>query len=164
MTVYRGVVLQTHQDVHRLEEAMPMWLIKYLLFNEIPIPTPLVKLSFVLLPWNKDPECEPLPELLNTYVDFLPSLRSDNYEPFSTQSRLTAHRNLRVLKLIHHVWRSIFVLRCAKVFVCPRSKTNWNKYRDRAHDQRRTIILSQLALEGKTCMRSSVMTRCFRLE
>jgi hypothetical protein len=45
-------------------------LIKYLLFNEIPIPTPLVKLSFVLLPWNKDPECEPLPELLNTYADF----------------------------------------------------------------------------------------------
>lgn len=70
MTVYRGAVLQTHQDVNLLEEVMPMWLIKYLLFNEIPIPTPLVKLSFVLLPWNKDPECEALPELLNTYVDF----------------------------------------------------------------------------------------------
>ena len=109
-----------------------MWLIKYLFFNEIPVPTPLVKLSFVLLPWNKDPECEPLPELLKTYVDLLPSPRSDIYEGFSTQSRLTTHRNLRVSKLIHHEWRSIFVLRYAKVFVYARSKTDLNVYRDRA--------------------------------
>ena len=29
---------------------------------------PLTKLSFTLLPWNKDPDAEPLPELLNVYV------------------------------------------------------------------------------------------------
>jgi len=97
------------------------------------------------------------------HVRGLSSIRSDIYELFRNQSRLTANRNLRVAKLIQHVWRSIFVLRCAKVFVCARSRTNSNLYRDRAHDQKRTIILSHLAHERRTCMRSSVMTRCFHL-
>lgn len=97
------------------------------------------------------------------HVRGFPSLQSGIYELFRTQSRLTANRNLRVSKLIQHVWRSIFVLRCAKVFVCSRSKTNLNMYRDRAHDQKQTIILTQLAQERRTCMRSSVMTRCFHL-
>lgn len=65
-TVYRGTVSNTKYDVQALEEAMPMWLIEYLLMDKAP-PTPvLVKVSFVLLPWpTKDPE-EQLPELLNT--------------------------------------------------------------------------------------------------
>jgi WD repeat-containing protein 48 len=52
--------------VQALEEAMPMWLIEYLLMNRMPpIPAP-IKISFVLMPWpTKDPE-ERLPELLNT--------------------------------------------------------------------------------------------------
>ena len=47
---------------------MPLWLAEYLLLNKLPPAAPLAKLSFILLPWNKDPEVEPLPELLNTYV------------------------------------------------------------------------------------------------
>jgi len=63
-----------------------MWLLEYLLTSKAP-PIPVNKLSFVLLPWpNKDPDQEPLPELLNT-----------------TQSKLTASRFLRVRKLIIHV-------------------------------------------------------------
>ena len=45
-----------------------MWLAEYLLLNQIPPLAPLAKLSFTLLPWNKDPDVEPLPELLNAYV------------------------------------------------------------------------------------------------
>ncbi len=64
--VYRGTTGTTHLDVQTLEEATPMWLIEYLLLNKIPPSVPLAKLSFVLLPWNRDPDAEPLPELLNT--------------------------------------------------------------------------------------------------
>jgi WD repeat-containing protein 48 len=65
-TVYRGSVAFTKYDVQILEEAMPMWLIEYLLMNKIPPPSPPIKISFVLMPWpTKDPE-ERLPELLNT--------------------------------------------------------------------------------------------------
>ena len=45
-----------------------MWLAEYLLLNHTPSLAPLTKLSFTLLPWNKDPDVEPLPELLNVYV------------------------------------------------------------------------------------------------
>jgi WD repeat-containing protein 48 len=49
-----------------LEKVMPMWLAEYLLLSQIPPNPPPVKVSFVLIPWNKDPDIEPLPELLNT--------------------------------------------------------------------------------------------------
>lgn len=55
-------------DVRALEEVMPFWLLEYLLVNKIP-PVPTLKVSFVLLPYrSKDPNEEPLPELLNMYV------------------------------------------------------------------------------------------------
>ncbi|KAJ7116031.1 hypothetical protein C8R44DRAFT_880410 [Mycena epipterygia] len=85
-TVYRGTVGSTVADVHALEEAMPLWLVEYLLLHRMPGSPPQIKLSFVLLPWvGKDGEA-PLPELLNT-----------------TQSKLTASRFLRVRKLVSHV-------------------------------------------------------------
>jgi WD repeat-containing protein 48 len=67
-TLYRGNVSNTQNDVDALEVAMPMWLAEYLLLNRTPASAPLAKLSFVLMPWNKDPDVEPLPELLNTFV------------------------------------------------------------------------------------------------
>ncbi|KAH9475511.1 UBP9-binding protein [Psilocybe cubensis] len=85
-TLYRRDVAHIHEDIEALENAMPMWLTEYLLLNKIPLSTPLAKLSFVLMPWNKDPDVEPLPELLNT-----------------TQSKLTANRYLRVRKIVNHV-------------------------------------------------------------
>jgi len=69
-TLYRGNVSNTQNDVDALEVAMPMWLAQCLLLNQIPASAPLPKLSFVLMPWNKDPEVDPLPELLNTFVFF----------------------------------------------------------------------------------------------
>lgn len=65
--VYRGTVGSTGQDVRVLEDVMPMWLLEYLLLNKVP-DIPLTKLSFVLLPWVKDPAVEQLPELLNPCV------------------------------------------------------------------------------------------------
>jgi len=82
-TIYRGTVSSTWTDLLALEDAMPMWLLEYLLMNKTP-PVPIHKISFVLLPWPHDPE--PLPELLNT-----------------SQSKLTASRFLRVRKLTQHV-------------------------------------------------------------
>ena len=66
--VYRGHVTSMHHDLATLEDVMPLWLAEYLLLNKIPPAAPPTKLSFILLPWNKDPDVEPLPELLNTYV------------------------------------------------------------------------------------------------
>ena len=64
--VYRESVANTKHDIQNLEEAMPMWLIEYLLFNRVPPVSTLVKVGFVLMPWpTKDPD-ERLPELLNT--------------------------------------------------------------------------------------------------
>ncbi|XP_006457085.1 hypothetical protein AGABI2DRAFT_229354 [Agaricus bisporus var. bisporus H97] len=88
--LYRGMAGNaTGGDVQVLEEVMPMWLMEYLLLNRTylggPRP-PVAKLSFVLLPWNKDADVEPLPELLNTQ-----------------QSKLTASRQLRVWKIALHV-------------------------------------------------------------
>ena len=62
-TIYRGIVAKTWMDLHALEDAMPMWLLEYLLTNKTPA-VPASKVSFVLLPWPHDGE--PLPELLNT--------------------------------------------------------------------------------------------------
>ncbi|KAK0201917.1 hypothetical protein DFS33DRAFT_1375400 [Desarmillaria ectypa] len=84
--VYHGTIGSIAHDTQALEEAMPMWLIEYLLLNKAPAPVQ-VKISFVLLPYpSKDPDTEPLPELINI-----------------TQSKLTANRFLRVRKLIIHV-------------------------------------------------------------
>ncbi|KAI0347571.1 WD40 repeat-like protein [Trametopsis cervina] len=85
-TLYSGQVSSTGHDARLLEDAMPLWLLEYLLINKIPVP-PAVKISFVLLPWRSDnPNEKSLPELLNT-----------------TQSKLTASRFLRVRKLTQHV-------------------------------------------------------------
>lgn len=67
-TIYRGTVSTTVNDIDALEKAIPIWLAEYLLLNQTPLLTSLAKLSFVLTPWNKDPDVEPLPELLNAYV------------------------------------------------------------------------------------------------
>lgn len=68
-TVYRGTVGSTVVDIHALEEAMPFWLVEYLLLHRMPSTPPQIKISFVLLPWvSKDGSDEQLPELLNTYV------------------------------------------------------------------------------------------------
>ncbi|KAF5335676.1 hypothetical protein D9611_009691 [Ephemerocybe angulata] len=85
--VYRGHVASIHHDTAALEEVMPMWLAEYLLLSKVPPSAPLAKFSFILLPWNKDPDVEPLPELLNT-----------------AQSKLTASRYLRVAKILQHVY------------------------------------------------------------
>lgn len=66
--IYRGTVSTTHNDIDALEEAIPMWLAEYLLLNQTPSLVPLAKLSFALLPWNKDHDVELLPELLTAYV------------------------------------------------------------------------------------------------
>ncbi|KAH7906675.1 hypothetical protein BJ138DRAFT_1162084, partial [Hygrophoropsis aurantiaca] len=85
-TVYRGNISTMWADIYTLEETLPQWLLEYLLLNKVAT-VPLVKISFVLLPWpNTDPDRVQLPELLNT-----------------AQSKLTASKFLRVRKLTHHV-------------------------------------------------------------
>jgi WD repeat-containing protein 48 len=64
--IYRGLVSDCHKQVKPLEEAMPLWLVEYLLLNQTPTMATPPKMSFVLVPWNKDPGIERLPELLNT--------------------------------------------------------------------------------------------------
>ncbi|GLB43006.1 putative protein with domain of unknown function (DUF3337) [Lyophyllum shimeji] len=86
VTVYRGTVSSTKQDVRALEEAMPLWLLEYLLLNKIPPLPAHPKISFVLLPWPTPNPEDQLPELLNT-----------------AQSKLTSSRYLRVRKLVIHV-------------------------------------------------------------
>ncbi|KAJ4483357.1 hypothetical protein J3R30DRAFT_1767713 [Lentinula aciculospora] len=86
-TRYRGTVNSAGHDAPILEEVMPIWLLEYLLHNKLASAPPLVKISFILLPWpNKDPDGTQLPELLNIQ-----------------QSKLTANRWLRVRKLVNHV-------------------------------------------------------------
>lgn len=65
--VYRGSVGSTSVDLASLEEAMPIWLMEYLLFNKIAPPQQLPKVSFILLPWKGAEDEDALPELLNTY-------------------------------------------------------------------------------------------------
>lgn len=63
--VYHGTVAKIKYDVQALERVMPMWLMEYLLLNQLPPVPPHQKISFVLLPClSKDPK-EQLPELLN---------------------------------------------------------------------------------------------------
>ncbi|KAK7696520.1 hypothetical protein QCA50_001178 [Cerrena zonata] len=84
-TLYQSFVSGTGRDANTLGEAMPMWLLEYLLTNKVQ-PIPVTKVSFVLLPYPGKEGAETLPELLNT-----------------SQSKLTASRFLRVRKLTHHV-------------------------------------------------------------
>jgi len=69
--VWRGNVGMMYMDVQALEQSMPTWLMDYILMNKLPASSSgamggMPKISFVLVPWNKDPDVEPLPELLNT--------------------------------------------------------------------------------------------------
>lgn len=71
-TLHRGTVNSAGHDTPALEEVMPLWLLEYLLHNKLPSNPPLVKVSFILLPWpNKDPDGTQLPELLNMWVFWL---------------------------------------------------------------------------------------------
>jgi WD repeat-containing protein 48 len=65
-TIYRGSITGTHEDWRELEQAMPMWLLEYLLMNRITVP-PVVKIGFLLLPWRETGgrAKDQLPELLN---------------------------------------------------------------------------------------------------
>ncbi|KAG6827093.1 hypothetical protein H0H92_013225 [Tricholoma furcatifolium] len=85
-TVYSGTVASTKHDIALLEEAIPLWLMEYLLLNRTPPIPPQPKVSFVLLPWPMPDGEEQLPELLDT-----------------TQSKLTSSRQIRVRKLVVHV-------------------------------------------------------------
>ena len=72
MPIYRGTVGNTGADAVLLEDTMPPWLLEYLLINKAP-PVPVVKVSFILLPWPVPPGLQDewgpqLPELLNPYV------------------------------------------------------------------------------------------------
>jgi WD repeat-containing protein 48 len=102
-------------DVQVLEETMPMWLMDYLLINKVPtwsgaassLSAGAQKISFVLMPWNRDPDIEPLPELLNTCVffsfGFEKSVWLTDDVGCRQQSKLTASRTLRVRKIAIHV-------------------------------------------------------------
>ncbi len=66
--VYRGTVASagTIDDVETLEDAMPVWLLEYLLLGRAP-QVGVVKIGFVLLPLQSGvPGDEVLPELVNT--------------------------------------------------------------------------------------------------
>ena len=64
-TAYKGTVGTTGLDARTLEEAMPMWLLEYLLTNKVPT-IPITKVGFVLLPYPARKGEEQLPDLLNT--------------------------------------------------------------------------------------------------
>lgn len=86
--VYRGTVASAGaiDDVETLEDAMPVWLLEYLLLGRAP-QVGVVKIGFVLLPLQSGVSGdEVLPELVNT-----------------TQTKLSASRFLRVRKLAAHV-------------------------------------------------------------
>jgi hypothetical protein len=90
-TVYRGTVASLGHDMRVLEEMLPMWLLEYLLMNKPP-PVPVVKLSFVLLPWpSRSPDEEQLPELLD--VSVISSLEFPIFVSPSDCSSLRLERN-----------------------------------------------------------------------
>ena len=66
--VYRGTVASVGNadDVETLEDAMPVWLLEYLLLGRTP-QVAVVKIGFVLIPIQSGlPGEEALPELVNT--------------------------------------------------------------------------------------------------
>ncbi|EPQ53055.1 hypothetical protein GLOTRDRAFT_45540 [Gloeophyllum trabeum ATCC 11539] len=118
-TLYRGSVSSTGADMRALEEAMPFWLLEYLLANKV-APIPVSKVSFVLLPYPaKTPDEERLPELLNT-----------------AQSKLTASRFLRVRKLTYHVQDKLERLAGNSTFTTPRSSFDSGRPHDTASKPR----------------------------
>ncbi|KAH9987605.1 hypothetical protein BJV74DRAFT_841112 [Russula compacta] len=87
--VYRGTVASsgTTEDVAELEDAMPVWLLEYLLLGRAP-QVGVIKIQFALLPGE-----EHLPEIVNP-----------------TQTRLSASRFLRIRKLAAHVQERVDAL------------------------------------------------------
>ena len=68
--MYSGTTGAQASDVEQLEKVMPDWLLEFVLLNKAP-PTPVTKISFVLLPYTVPPDLRAvyghtLPELLNT--------------------------------------------------------------------------------------------------
>ncbi|KAG2126054.1 hypothetical protein DEU56DRAFT_743233 [Suillus clintonianus] len=117
-TVYRGCVSTTWADVYKLESTVPLWLAEYLLFNKITSP-PVVKVSFVLLPWpGTELGHEPLPELLNT-----------------SQSKLTSSRFLRVRKLTHHVQEKLDKISGSPISTDPPAHDDSQNSHDRARGE-----------------------------
>jgi WD repeat-containing protein 48 len=51
-------------DARALEEAMPMWLLEYLLTNKAPV-LPITKVGFVLLPYPARRREEQLSDIIN---------------------------------------------------------------------------------------------------
>ncbi|KZT30117.1 WD40 repeat-like protein [Neolentinus lepideus HHB14362 ss-1] len=112
-TLYKGSVASTGNDMKALEEAMPFWLLEYLLANRV-TPIPVSKVSFILLPYPaRGPDEERLPELLNT-----------------AQSKLTASRFLRVRKLTYHVQDKLDRLSGNSTYTTPRSSFDSGRPRD----------------------------------
>jgi WD repeat-containing protein 48 len=90
-TLYQGTLMHVAADMRALEEAMPIWLLEFLLVNKSPS-IGVLKVGFVLVPYPAK-NGDQLPELLN-----------------ASQSKLTASRSLRVRKLLNHVRMHCFLL------------------------------------------------------
>ncbi|KAF8321362.1 hypothetical protein DL93DRAFT_2093982 [Clavulina sp. PMI_390] len=82
-TVYDGAAADTKDDMQLLEATAPLWVLECLFANKISQQS-LVKVSFMVTPWNKG-DGEMMPELLNS------------------QARLNASRALRVRKVALYV-------------------------------------------------------------
>lgn len=65
-TIYDGLVSSASDDVNLIEATAPLWVLECLLANKITQQS-MVKLSFMVVPWNKGDD-DPLPELLNRYA------------------------------------------------------------------------------------------------
>lgn len=61
--IYDGLVSTSKEDTPVIEATAPLWVLECLFANKISQQN-LVKLSFMVTPWNKGDD-EPLPELLN---------------------------------------------------------------------------------------------------
>ncbi|KAJ7252791.1 hypothetical protein B0H12DRAFT_1233874 [Mycena haematopus] len=143
-TVYRGTVGSTATDVHVLEEAMPLWLVEYLLLHRMPGAPPQIKISFVLLPWvGKDGSEEQLPELLNT-----------------TQSKLTASRFLRVRKLVAHVQEKLEKIDPPPL-AAPRPRAE-DLYEILCNDVVLPLDMSIAAVRQYVWRQSTELTMCYR--
>jgi hypothetical protein len=64
-TLYHGLVSGMDHDVEAIEASAPLWVLECILANKIVQPN--VKVSFVVLPWNKS-DAPALPDLLSRYV------------------------------------------------------------------------------------------------
>ena len=110
--LYRSLASGCHDNIEALENAMPLWLAEYLLLNQSPVMPPPIKVSFVLVPWNKDQDAEPLPELLNTYAFHLCCTALGFV--FNSSSLADNSQNLRPIEICafakyYVMWEPIFV-------------------------------------------------------